>query len=61
MDLKRNSLEELKTIIKKDYGVELNDENANRLGSSLLKLSRLSINILNKSKEDELTENNLLT
>jgi hypothetical protein len=43
MQLKAKSLEDLKTIIQRDYGVDLADEDANQLGSSLLKLSRLAI------------------
>jgi len=61
MQLNAKSLEELKTIIKNDYGVELTDEDTNRLGSSLLKLSRLASIALNKSKKSDLVENNLLT
>jgi hypothetical protein len=43
VQLKAKSLEDLKTIIQRDYGVDLADKDANQLGSSLLKLARLVI------------------
>lgn len=47
MQLKKDSLEDLKRIIKQDYGVDLSDEDANSIGFSLLKLSRLVITATN--------------
>lgn len=41
MNLKKQTIEKLKDIIKKDYGVLLNDEETNKLGTSLLRLSKL--------------------
>jgi len=49
--LKAKSLEELKYIIQRDYGVDLADEDANQFGVSLLKLSRLAMTALNRADE----------
>ena len=51
MKLKAKSLEELKYIIQRDYGVDLADEDANQFGVSLLKLSRLAMTALNRADE----------
>lgn len=51
MQLKAKSLEELKTIIHRDYGVDLADEKVSQLGSSLLKLSQLAIAVTNRVEE----------
>lgn len=51
MQLKPESLEKLKLIMRRDYGVNLSDEEANRLGFSLLKLSRLAMTALNQAEE----------
>lgn len=42
MELKRGTIEELVKIIKKDYGVLITAEQANKLGASLLRLTRLA-------------------
>ena len=42
MNLSRTQLNNLTEIIKNDYGIELNEEQAVAFGSSLLKLSRLA-------------------
>lgn len=42
MELKKITKENLKKIIHQDYGVELSDEQANELGYSLLRLTRLT-------------------
>jgi hypothetical protein len=55
VQLKAKSLEKLKDIIRCDYGVDLNDENANQLGCSLLKLSRLALSAVDKAEEKKLT------
>ncbi len=51
MQLKAKSLDDLKTIIQNDYGVVLSNENANRFGTSLLKLSRLATTAVDKAEE----------
>ena len=51
MTLTKEGLKKLKTIIKHDYGVDLKNEELNRLGLSLLKLSRLAITVLNREKK----------
>jgi len=42
MNLKKQTIEKLREIIKKDYGVYLNNEEINKLGISLLRLSKLT-------------------
>ena len=42
MNLKKKTIENLKEIIKKDYDVLLNDEEINKLGISLLRLSKIA-------------------
>lgn len=42
MELKKSTTESLKKIIYQDYGVELSDEQANELGYSLLRLTRIT-------------------
>ncbi len=59
MQLKAESLKELKIIIQRDYGVDLADEDANQLGSSLLKLSRLAVAALDKAGEKLTVKNQL--
>lgn len=54
MQLKEKSLEELKIIIKNDYGANLSDEDANLLGTSLLKLSSLAMSALNRAEDKHL-------
>ncbi|MDP8258816.1 MAG: hypothetical protein P9L90_05295 [Candidatus Aadella gelida] len=51
MKLKKQTTEELKKIIKNDYGVLLNDDEATELGSSLLKLTRLALTALARADE----------
>ncbi len=51
MDLKKQTIEELKGVVKKDYGVLLSDSEANEFGSSLLRLTRLTIEVSEKTKE----------
>ncbi len=42
MELKQQTIKELKKIIATDYGVTLNDEQLAELGEALLRLTRLS-------------------
>lgn len=51
MELKKTTIEELKIIINQDYGVEISDEQANDLGSSLLHLTKLSVLALARADE----------
>jgi len=55
MDLKTQTIEELKKIVKKDYGVLLSDGEVNELGSSLLHLTRLSLVALARVDEKKLS------
>ena len=49
IQLPAESLNKLKTVIKDDYEIDLTDEEANLLGFSLLKLSRLAGITLNNN------------
>ena len=51
MELKKTTIENLKKIIHQDYGVELSDEQANELGYSLLRLTKLAIVALARAEE----------
>jgi flagellin-specific chaperone FliS len=44
MPLSDRSIKELQEIIKRDYGQTLSEEEANELGTSLLRLTRLALN-----------------
>ena len=56
MQLKEKNLRELTQIINRDYGVFLNDEEAQRFGLSLLKITRIAMNVFNR-EEDHLMAN----
>lgn len=43
MKLKKQSLQELRDIVAKDYGVVLTDENASEFGVDLLRLTRVGL------------------
>ena len=43
MPLSDRSIKELQEIIKRDYGQTLSEEEANELGTSLLRLTRLAL------------------
>jgi hypothetical protein len=43
MNLKKKTIEELREIIKRDYGQNLNEEELNEFGISLLRLTRLGL------------------
>jgi hypothetical protein len=51
MKIKQKTIEELKRIIEKDYGVLLSDSELNELGSSLLHLTKLSLVALARADE----------
>ena len=51
MKIDPRSIEELKTIVEKDYGVLLTDEEAGACGVSLLRLSRLGVTALARADE----------
>jgi hypothetical protein len=42
MNLKPKAMEELKEIMKRDYGASLSDSEANDLGCSLLRLTKIA-------------------
>ena len=45
MKLKTKTIKELQEIMKKDYGMSISEEVAADLGSRLLSLSRIAINV----------------
>lgn len=51
MELKPKSLEELKKIMKRDYGASLSDSEANELGGSLLRLTKMAGVALARAEE----------
>jgi hypothetical protein len=60
MELKKSTTEKLKTIVEKDYGVLLTDEQVNEFGGILLRLTRLGLsNSISKkrSMQSELLQN----
>lgn len=44
MPLSSRSIKKLRKVIKRDYGQTLSEEEANELGTSLLRLTRLALN-----------------
>lgn len=44
MKLKAKTIQDLQKIIKRDYGVEISEEDAQSLGGSLLRLTKLALN-----------------
>ncbi len=60
MQLKVRSIEELKMIIKNDYKVDLSDEDANRLGFSLLKLSKSALTALDVVEDKHLLAKSII-
>ncbi len=53
MELKKVTIDELKIIINQDYGIDISDEQANELGSSLLSLTKLSVLALARADEKD--------
>lgn len=51
MELKTQTIKELKQIVEKDYGVLLSDDEAKELGISILKLTRLGLTALARADE----------
>jgi hypothetical protein len=43
MNLSKKAIEEFKAIIKKDYGKDITDEEAQELGVTLLRLTRVGL------------------
>ena len=60
MRLTAKSLENLKLVLKKDYEVDLNDEDANALGFSLLKITRLAMGAFNRAEEKMLNNQTII-
>ena len=56
-ELRKSTIEELKTIIKKDYGVSISDIQAKELGYSLLRLSKLAVVALLRADKNKSHEN----
>ncbi len=54
MELKTRTIEELKNIVEKDYGVLLSDEDADTLGSAILRITRLAAAAIARASEREL-------
>jgi hypothetical protein len=52
-NLKKQTIESLKKILEKDYKISINETDANSLGVSLLRLSRLALVGLARAKERE--------
>ena len=51
MELKSQTIKELKQIVEKDYGVLLSDEEAQEFGISILKLTRLGLTAIARADE----------
>lgn len=47
------SLGELKQIVKRDYGMVLSDTEAGQFGLSLLKITRLALNVFNRADDTQ--------
>lgn len=54
--LTKKAREELKMILRKDYGQDVSDEDAEELGVSLLRLTRVSLQVLARKHEKETKE-----
>ena len=54
MKLKPKALENLKQILRKDYGVILSDEEADQFGFSLLKITQHAMAVFNRNEENNL-------
>ncbi len=49
--IKSTNLEKLKHIIQQDYGLVLSDTEAERFGSSLLRVARLAMGAFDRAEE----------
>lgn len=54
MTLSEKAIKNLQKIIEKDYGQTLNEEDANELGTSLLRLTKIALN--HKLKANKTTD-----
>jgi hypothetical protein len=62
MDLKKQTIEDLQRILKKDYGISINETDANSLGVSLLRLSNIAITVCaREAKNNNIMSKNNLT
>lgn len=52
MDLPKKALKQLQNILEKDYGRKVSEEVANELGTSLLRLTRIGLAALARTKKD---------
>lgn len=53
MRLSKQAIEEFKKIIKKDYGKDITDEEAQELGVSLLRLTRVGLSATARAIDKE--------
>jgi len=51
MSLKPRVIEELKSIVERDYGVSISDSEANDFGSSLIRLTGMACTALARAEE----------
>ncbi len=51
--LTKKAKDELRAIITKDYGVQISDEDAEELGVSLLRLTRVALQVRAREYEKE--------
>jgi hypothetical protein len=52
MDLPKKALKQLQSILEKDYGQKVSDKDANELGVSLLRLTRVGLGVMARVKKD---------
>ena len=57
INLKKQTIESLKKILEKDYKIYMSETEANELGVSLLRLSKLALIGLARAKEREIKNN----
>ncbi len=55
--LPKKAVDELKQILKSDYGQDVTDEQAEELGTSLLRLTKVSLGVLAREYEKEKKQN----
>lgn len=53
MNLTGNTKQKLQEVMLRDYGVSLSEEEANKFGQSLLRLTRIAIVALARAEENQ--------
>ena len=53
MRLKTQSVKELQAILKRDYGRDVSEEEAQKIGASLLRLTRIAIRTMASLEEGD--------